>query len=237
MKFNIRSIQEELMDHPIIDKSILFKNLKELEFINRFTGGPVLGFDAIRQMVGQRTEELHIADIGYGAGDMLAYIIKHAHRLPCPVKLTGIDLMPEALEYVQQEHPKLPEQVSFETCDYAEWFDKGHQPDIIHAGLFCHHLKDNQLVSFLRQAAENCTIGVVINDLERSPIAYYNIKVLTQLFSRSAFTKNDAPLSVLRGFKKREWKTYLEEAGIDDYSIQWKWAFRHLVTFRKQSKQ
>lgn len=230
MDFSIRSTQEEMMDQPIEDKEVLFQNLKELEFINRFTGGPVHGFAAIKKMIPKGTQEVHIADIGYGAGDMLAYIIDHIDQLPCKVKLTGIDLMPEALEYVQKAHPSLPSQVTFETCDYQDWFAQGHTPDIVHAGLFCHHLKDQQLVTFLRQAHQHSKLGIIINDLERSPVAYYNIKVLTQLFSRSAFTKNDAPVSVLRGFKKKEWEAYFREAGIPDYSIKWKWAFRHLIT-------
>lgn len=38
--------------------------------------------------------------------------------------------------------------------------------------------------------------------------------------------KFDAPLSVLRAFTKNEWITILKEAGIKDYSLRWKWAFR-----------
>lgn len=230
MDFSTRSTQDEMMDQPIEDKEVLFRNLKELEFINRFTGGPVHGFEAIRHMIPEGTREIHIADIGYGAGDMLAYILKHADRLPCNVRLTGVDLMPEALEYIERAHPSLPEHVTFETCDYRDWFAQGHKPDIVHAGLFCHHLRDQQLITFLRQAYKHSKLGIIINDLERSPVAYYNIKVLTQLFSTSAFTQNDAPLSVLRGFKKKEWHEYLRESGIPDYNIQWKWAFRHLIT-------
>jgi hypothetical protein len=41
--------------------------------------------------------------------------------------------------------------------------------------------------------------------------------------------KFDAPLSVLRGFSRREWIEILEEAGIKTYSIKWKWAFRWQV--------
>jgi hypothetical protein len=44
--------------------------------------------------------------------------------------------------------------------------------------------------------------------------------------------KNDAPLSVLRGFKKKELEEVLKKAGITDYSIHWKWAFRWLIIVR-----
>jgi len=39
-------------------------------------------------------------------------------------------------------------------------------------------------------------------------------------------------LSVARGFKKSEWEKIFETAGIKQFDIQWKWAFRHLITSR-----
>jgi hypothetical protein len=38
--------------------------------------------------------------------------------------------------------------------------------------------------------------------------------------------KYDAPLSVLRAFKKRELISVLAQAGVEKYSLKWKWAFR-----------
>ncbi len=76
---------------------------------------------------------------------------------------------------------------------------------------------------------ENAKLGFFINDLQRHPLAYYSIKYITKFFSKSYLVKNDAPLSVLRGFKKDEWKGIFEKAGIINYSIQWKWAFRYLI--------
>jgi hypothetical protein len=49
------------------------------------------------------------------------------------------------------------------------------------------------------------------------------------MFSKSDLVKNDAPVSVLRGFKKMEWKNLLQKAGINNYSVKWKWAFRFLI--------
>ena len=51
---------------------------------------------------------------------------------------------------------------------------------------------------------ETAKHGFFINDLHRHPLAYHSIRILTSLFSKSYLVKNDAPLSVLRGFKKKE---------------------------------
>ena len=72
--------------------------------------------------------------------------------------------------------------------------------------------------------------GFFINDLHRHPLAYYLIKWLTKLFSKSYLVKYDAPLSVARAFKKKEWEILLKDAGITNYTIQWQWAFRYLIT-------
>ncbi len=52
--------------------------------------------------------------------------------------------------------------------------------------------------------------------------------------------KNDAPLSVLRGFSKAELETMMKMAFADDlkpdYSINWKWAFRWLLIAHKKTQ-
>ena len=77
----------------------------------------------------------------------------------------------------------------------------------------------------------NTRKGFFINDLHRHWLAYYSIQIITSIFSGSYLVKNDAPLSVARGFKKKEWATMIAAAGIANCSIQWKWAFRHLIVY------
>ena len=79
------------------------------------------------------------------------------------------------------------------------------------------------------QFAQKNNAVLIINDLERNVIAYYAIKFLTAIFSKSYLVKNDAPLSVLRGFKKGEWLDMILKSGAKKYSVKNKWAFRHQV--------
>ena len=41
--------------------------------------------------------------------------------------------------------------------------------------------------------------------------------------------KYDAPLSVLRAFKRRELRKMLDAIAIENFTIRWKWAFRWQV--------
>jgi hypothetical protein len=102
-------------------------------------------------------------------------------------------------------------------------------PHIIFSSLFCHHFGEDDLVEQLRWMREQSSIGFFINDLHRHVLAYQSIRLLVSLFSRSYLVKNDAPLSVLRGFRRAEWKEVLHRAGIGHYTLKWKWAFRWLL--------
>ena len=106
------------------------------------------------------------------------------------------------------------------------------QCDIAVATLFLHHFTHDQLVGILSQLVKQIRIGIVINDLHRHFLAYHSIKLLTKIFSKSKMVQYDAPLSVLRGFSKLELEIILKQAGIKNYSIKWKWAFRWQVIIR-----
>ncbi len=231
--FRRRSYQPEMMDAPNVDTKLLHKNLRELETINILTGGPRLTFDTLKKLLkGTNKKEITIVDVGYGAGDFLSYVVKHAHQLPCQVKLIGVDYSPLVKAYIDTYHPELLDKVEFITADYRDYFRQGQPMDIVTAGLFCHHLNDEELGEFLSFVRQYARVGAIINDLHRHKVAYYGIKYLTAIFSSSVFTQNDAPLSVLRGFTQKEWKDILTQAQIYHSKIDWRWAFRHLITIK-----
>ena len=152
---------------------------------------------------------------------------KHIH-----LKLIGIDIKPACIAYARKNTPIDDE--NFIISDYKQADFGNDKPDIIFTSLFCHHFTANELISMMQWMRSNSKIGFFINDLHRHPVAYYSIKIATRLFSRSKLVKNDAPLSVLKGFKKREWISIMDKAGITNYSIQWKWAFRHLILAKNE---
>lgn len=172
---------------------------------------------------------LTIAEIGCGGGDNLFAISKFLRRRKQPANFIGVDMKAECIQYAQQNDTN---NILWLCNDYKEIEWPGPKPDIIFSSLFCHHFTDEQLVEQLQWLKENSRLGFFINDLHRNTIAYYSIKTLTWLFSRSYLVRNDAPLSVRRGFKRREWRRLLRKAGIAKGRIQWHWAFRHLIYAR-----
>lgn len=223
--FRNRSHKKELLDEVHIPKDALHKNLRELEVVNKWLGGLQISLAGLKQSINNK-EKIVLADIGCGGGDALKTFAQYAKKGQIDLKLIGIDLKQECIDYAAKYCKGYD--VHFIKDDYRNAVKQHPEITHIHAALFCHHLTDNELVELLTITKKH-NITLIINDLERHPIAYYSIYVLTRLFGGSYLVKNDAPLSVLRGFKKREWKSLLEKAGIQNYSISWRWAFRHLI--------
>lgn len=223
--FNQRSQKKELLDEDNIPSKDLFQNLKELDFINHWLGGYNISFAALKKVI-KPDQKYIVADIGCGGGDTLMRISNWNKNRSYQLDLYGIDLKPVCIEYANLN--SRDDKIQFICDDYRNIFQHLKKVDIIHACLFCHHLSENELIDLVRFALENQSV-LVINDLERNPLAYYSIKYLTRLFSKSYLVKNDAPLSVLRGFKKKEWLSILKKSGAIKYSVRNKWAFRHEV--------
>jgi 2-polyprenyl-3-methyl-5-hydroxy-6-metoxy-1,4-benzoquinol methylase len=224
--FKTRSYQKELLDEPDIAPELLFQNLRELEFINTYLGGHRISLKGLETLQKQGIPFTSVIDIGCGGGDSLKAIARWQQRNKLPFTLTGIDLKPDCISFAKQNCAAHPE-IKWLCDDFRNAFAQG-KVDVVHASLFCHHFTEQEIVAFLKLCSQQKAI-FVINDLERHPLAYYSIQWLTRLFSKSPLVKNDAPLSVQRGFKKKEWKAMLETAGIKHYIVRNYWAFRHLV--------
>ncbi len=223
--FKTRSYTKELLDGANIPKEDLYQNLKELNTINSLLGGYKITFNALKKVLKIGTPAV-IIDIGSGGGDTLKQIYSWNNKLKYSLSLYGIDIKQTCTDYSETNN-YIPE-IKFICDDYKNVLKHIPKVDILHACLFCHHLKETEIIELIQFCVNN-KITLVINDLERNRFAYYAIKILTQCLSKSYLVKNDAPLSVLRGFKLKEWEWILQQSGAKNYSLKYKWAFRHEV--------
>lgn len=230
MNLKLRSYKKELLDNDDIPFEDIKRNMQELNFINTWLGGHQITIKGLQQLAGN-LKEISVCEIGCGGGDNLTAITKWCNKKNIQIKCTGIDIKEECIEFAKQNIFLKP---------YTEWIASDyskvhfeHKPDVIFSSLFCHHFTEEQLAAQLQWMKENCTIGFFINDLQRNTIAYHSISMLTKIFSSSYLVKNDAPLSVARGFHKNEWQKIFFHAGIEQLNINWQWAFRHLIIYKK----
>jgi 2-polyprenyl-3-methyl-5-hydroxy-6-metoxy-1,4-benzoquinol methylase len=228
MNFKFRSYQKEFLDEQIIPTKDLHQNLTELHTINHYLGGYKVSIKGLSEILNRNKSVNTVLDIGFGGGDAIKKLSNYFHNQNPTLFFYGVDLKNDCFAYATQNLITIPNKKLI-CSDYrnisAELLKK---TDVIHCSLFVHHLTDDEIIELFHFAKKNDCI-LLVNDLHRNWLAYYSIKFLTILFSKSYLVKNDAPLSVLRGFKKNELIQLVKQAGYSDFSVNWSWAFRYTV--------
>ncbi|MEO5976667.1 MAG: methyltransferase domain-containing protein [Chryseolinea sp.] len=208
------------------------RTLLELEIINRFLGGNAVTIGALQKLTaGNPGKDLSIADLGCGRADMLRLIYKWSVQNNRRVLLTGIDANPYIINAARENLTEFPEVELSSMNIFSEEF-RQREFDVVIGTLFYHHFTNAELIQFFSHLKTRTKIGFIINDIHRHPLAYYSIKLLTILFSRSSMVQYDAPLSVLRAFRKSEIIHILKQAGLSRFEVKWRWAFRWQVIAR-----
>lgn len=230
--FTARSTDTEIMDDLQCTGPVLERTLVELEIINKWLGGNAITIQSLEKLLDSTNQdEIVICDLGCGSGDMLRIIDRWAVRNNRRLRLIGVDANPFIISFAKKNLHEYPH-IEFQALDIFRAEFQSGKFDIVIGTLFYHHFSNDQLTEFFRDLKNNVAIGFIINDIHRHWIAYYSIRLLTQFFSKSSMVKYDAPLSVLRAFRKNELISILENAGVEKFEIRWKWAFRWQVVAR-----
>jgi len=229
--FASRSDELELMDEPGLDLTELSGTLGELAFINKALGGHASTLNGLARLIPPGRRAFDLLDVGSGGGDTARRVVEWARRRGVSARVHGIDLAPEAVACARQANAGVPG-LEFAAADLFD-LPAARKYDVVHAGLVLHHLPDEAAIAALAKMFSLCRFGLVINDLHRHPMAYYAIKVLTSALSKNRLIRHDAPLSVLRAFRREELEDLARRAGLPAPDISWHWAFRWVMTVRK----
>jgi ubiquinone/menaquinone biosynthesis C-methylase UbiE len=226
-KLATRSVDLELMDDLQCKGQVVDQSLYELDVINKWLGGNQVTINSISSLLDSTDKQrpLVIADIGCGSGDMVTRIARWGSQTGRQLKVVGIDANPNIIDYARKKSYGL-DNISFEVMNVLEDTFASNRFDIVVATLFMHHFTNDQLIRLFRLLNDQTRIGFVVNDIHRHALAFHSIRLLTALFSRSPMVKHDGPLSVQRAFTRSDLKSILSNAGIKNYTLQWRWAFR-----------
>ncbi len=211
-------------DGPLVDQS-----LAELDYINYWLGGDWVSLRGLKMLIDKNKNPFSIIDLGCGSGSLLAQMAQeYKDQMNSGI---GIDANGYILKYARSAQSAF-KQLSFTDVNVLVAAEKDFNCDILHASLFLHHFNHDELVMLFKKFKKQGSRGMVISDLHRHWLAYYSIKYLTQWFSKSKMVQNDGPLSVMRGFRRKEWIRIFEAVGIENYQIRWKWAFRWQIIIK-----
>lgn len=217
--FSRRANLSELMDEPC-SYGELRACLRHLDLMNRITLGYRPTLEWLEQFADSAAEPLHIVDVGCGGGDMLRRIEGWAARKRIAVRLTGIDLNPDAVRAAREFTPAIS-RIQW-IAGEAFSFDAVADPvDVVISSLFAHHLTDEEIVRFLEWMERVSRRGWFINDLCRSRTSYRACQLLLLMARWHRFLRHDGPVSFRRALVPAEWRERVQAAGLplDQISI------------------
>lgn len=229
--FSVRSTLPEKMDQPGVAEHETQQALRELEVINELLGGYNVVIGALKKIKWPK-ETVTIMDLGCGGGDMLRAVAKWASKENKKVELVGVDWNPVMTQYAKERSLGW-QNISFRTLSIFDDRLMEQKADITMCSLFCHHFEDDELITLVKRMYVLAGSTVIINDLHRHWFAYYSIKALTRMFSKTYLVRYDGPLSVARALTRTEWEDILQRSDISNYSLKWRWAWRWEIVIEK----
>jgi SAM-dependent methyltransferase len=207
--------------------------LDELERINRLLGGISAVEGAVQQVVAnlsvEREAPIRILDVGCGSADIPRAFLQWAEREKVPLQILAVDFNGRICRLAAESNPR-PD-LSIVQADARSLPFAPKSFDIVTCSSFLHHFDAGEVVALLKSFRKLAKVAVLWSDLRRSLPAFLGIFSLTRLFSSSEAIRHDGPLSVRKGFRSGEVRSLLDEAGVSEFILVRKWAFRFLVSF------
>ena len=221
------------MDDLSMEGDMLRKTLEQIANINKRLGGNKATINGLHTLLKAQPKDvtMSIVDLGCGSGDMLRAVADYGRKNSFTFNLTGIDANACTVNYARKLSVNYPE-ISYLEMDVQSIEFSGIPFDMVITTLFLHHFTDQEIERLLIPIVNKVRIGIVINDLHRSKIAYSLFKVIS-LFIKNPMVKKDGAISVLRGFKKNELITISKKLNNTVSSVRWKWAFRYQWIIKK----
>ncbi|MCL6265881.1 methyltransferase domain-containing protein [Flagellimonas myxillae] len=227
MDFTVRSRVEELMDDPNMSFGLLKNAYRDINFCNKWLGGESITIQAVWKLIKNTPKKSYtILDMGCGDGTMLWKLSNFLSKHGVFHKMMGVDQREDVLA-IARERCKGAPQISFHKADIL-MLGPGFECDIVINTLTMHHFEEERIGAFLQKFVELSSLGVVINDLERSKVSYALFKIFGPLFLQTHVAKYDGLVSISKGFKKHELLQMAKNIPSVSHDIRWKWAFRYV---------
>lgn len=230
LSFAKRLERPELLDGDALREDDLRLMYEEMGRLNDWLGGTSASLKTLRAglengRAGRAIRALEVLDVGAGSGDFLLALERWTSRRGLELESVSLDRLPEACR-LALDPSRRRDNLRVVVADGLRLPFRDRAFDIAHASLLLHHLGGEAAIRLLQELRRVSRIGVVLNDLRRHRLAYYGVRLITRLMSRSPLIRHDAPVSVLRGFDEAEFRSVLQEAGAQPYRLQRRWAFR-----------
>lgn len=201
----------ERLDTADEEPEVVAGALDDLARINDLLLGTRLTIAAVGDLCrgSSRAAPLSLLDVGCGGGDMAASVVRWSRRCGRDTSAIAIDRSAAIAGHARARCGSLLD-VRVGDIRCLELADAS--VDVAMCSLVLHHLEPSDAVRGLRELARVARLGVVVNDLVRTPIGLAGAHVVVRLVSRNPVTRHDAVLSVKRAYTRDELLELVREA-------------------------
>ena len=202
------------MDRPQPVSPELERDLRNLRQLNRWLGSHSLIRYFLRRWI-RPGEQMRIADLATGSGDIPRDIIDYARSAGASVTINAVDQQPATVKIAQSLSADYPE-IKFINANALDW-EPPAQYDLVLCSLALHHFSEDDAVRLLRRCRLLSRRFVLVSDLRRGFLATAGVFLLTATLFREPMTRVDGRLSAARAFSFREFRALAERAGWKDF--------------------
>ncbi len=230
-------LRERMDDFTITADQRLGRALRELRIVNLLLGGArAVRLELEPVFRRRRGGALHIFDIGTGLADIPERIVKWGGRCGVTVSVTAVDANPATVGFANENLDAGLAESNRSRIDVrvGDVFDLSGIPDehydVVVASHFLHHFYGGDLTKVVKEMNRISSLGLIVNDLHRHPMAYAAICGIARLLPVSDVFGHDGPASVRRGFRIDELRRIAAEAELHNVRIRRRWAYRLVLS-------
>jgi len=199
--------------------------LKDLKFVNKYLGGNSVTINGIGNLMNEHavSGKIRIIDIGCGDGELIRNCADWCSKNSIPAEFVGLDANANIIEeaIASSEHYG---NIEFVHADVFEYDFQKINYDIATCTLFLHHFDNERVERILKKVSNHAKVGIVVNDLHRSRLAFVLFRFVSILLLRTKIARIDGLISIARGFKRSDFKRFSSNLR-HKTTLKWKWAY------------
>ncbi len=217
----------EYLDRPL-PRADRDASLADIDRLNGL-GGYALTWRALRRLAARVPADrpLLVIDVGGGRGDFARRVVRDAAREGRAVRMVVVDRDADlAASAARGPRPG----TTVVRADATALPFRAAAADIVTMSLTLHHLEPDAAVRSLTEMRAVARLGVVVNDLLRTPLSFALVWLATRLVARHRISRHDGPLSVRRSYSPEELQALDGKAGIHELRVEsYPWLGRMLA--------
>lgn len=220
-----RRLLGEVMDDPGLEHVRHTRALAGLARINRLSLSVSTLHHLVQRLLAiadrriRRDGPVRLLDVASGSGDVCIGLARAMRRAGTPLRVSACDISQHACDTIRARARAADTEIDVFRADAISQTLPGGF-DIVHCGLFMHHLSSSQVVATLRNMARAARGHVLVTDLDRSTTHLLLARIVPRMVTLSDVVHTDAVRSVLAAFKPHELARLFTQAGLTTPTAQ-----------------